>query len=82
MGMDDRSLETLQLRVDDEHLKYSIYLLRYREPEIRYPEAWRILTTEADRRRGGAGAAPAPVPTPRSVFDALPTVVQDLLTEG
>jgi hypothetical protein len=76
MGTDDR--RTLHPQVDDEHLKYAIYLLRYRQPETNYPEAWGLLTAEADRRREGVAAFS--VQMARTVFEALPTVVQDLLT--
>jgi hypothetical protein len=69
---------TLNISIGTEHLKAAIHLLRAWRPEVTHPEAWRILTTEADRRR--AGAPITQVDMARSVFDALPMTVQDLLT--
>jgi hypothetical protein len=70
--------ETLYLGIDDECLNAAIYVLKFRQPELTHPEAWRILTVEAARRRdGGPGAQ---IRMARSVFEALPFPIRDLFT--
>jgi hypothetical protein len=76
--MDNGSSETLRFTVPDEHLKAAIYVLGGTDPKPNHRDGWKILVTEADRRRNKL--PPTEVCMPRHVFETLPIAIQGLLS--
>jgi hypothetical protein len=66
--------ETLTFNMSNEELAAAVEELRTLQPTILYPEAWRILDAEQDRRK--ATGHPVPINLARGAYEAMPPSIK------
>jgi hypothetical protein len=77
--MVDGPSDTIYITVPTASLDAAITELNNRDGKALYPAAWRVLTTESDRRRDAQGVAAA-FGIARDKFEELPPKVKELLS--
>lgn len=67
---------TLKFDLSDEDLRDFIENLSEQEPETFYPEAWRALTGDLERRLASPHSPRMPISLSAAVFEDLPSDIQ------
>ena len=67
---------TLKFDLSDEDLGDLVEDLAEQEPETFYPEAWRVLTGDMERRQAAPRSPRMPVSLSAAVFEDLPSDIQ------
>ncbi len=67
---------TLTFDLSDEVLGDLVDELAEQEPETFYPEAWRVLTGDLERRQSAPRSARMPISLSAAVFEDLPSDIQ------
>jgi hypothetical protein len=67
---------TLKFDLSDEDLGDLVEDLSEQEPETFYPEAWRVLTGDMERRQAAPRSPRYPISLSAAVFEDLPSDIQ------
>ena len=67
---------TLKFDLSDEDLGDLVEELSEQEPETFYPEAWRVLTGDMERRQAAPRSPRMPISLSAAVFEDLPSDIQ------
>jgi hypothetical protein len=70
---------TLQFDLSDKDLGEIVEELSEQEPDTFYPEAWRVLTADLERRQAAPRSPRMPISLSAAVFEDLPPEVQTRL---
>jgi hypothetical protein len=70
---------TLTFDLSDEDLGDLVEELAEQEPETFYPEAWRVLTGDLERRQAAPRSPRMPISLSAAVFEDLPADIQTRL---